>query len=330
MRNLKDRVVVITGAASGIGRATALRFAKRGARLALIDINAKGLESLIYSIKEMGGEGICFTIDVTDLDSLKTGASRIASHYGRIDVWINNAGVAVYGEFHKIPPEDFKRVIDVNFFGHVNGVYAALPYLEHSNSSGVLLGTVSVLGEATAPLQTPYVSSKFSLMGFYGSFYEELIHRRSKIKIGTILPASVATPFFSHAKTFLGVEPKPFPPAFSPELIAEKYEKAALDPRLDIVAGSVGHLYIRLYRYFRPIFHPVQAYLGYFFQRSLNTKAINEKNNLFLEILERGSVRDRRYKYIPYVFSIGAKAILPLVAALAIANIYTASKKGGG
>lgn len=314
MLAFKDKIVVVTGAASGIGRATALRFARKGAKIALIDINENGLKTLLLEIRELGSEGLVLTIDVSDLEALKEGARKIAHQFGKIDIWINNAGIAVYGEFQQIPPQEFKRVIEVNFFGQINGVYAAMPYLETSESMGVMLATISILGEATAPLQTPYASSKFALTGFYGSLHEELKHRKSNMRIGTILPSSVATPFFSHAKTYLGVQPRPFPPAFSAELIAVKFEMAAQNPKLGLVGGSIGSFYITLYRYLTKLFHPVQAVVGYPFQRSHYPKESDDVNNLNTGIEERGEVIDKRFVYIPYTASKGIKPALLLAA----------------
>lgn len=326
MRAFKDKIVVITGAASGIGRATSLRFAERGSKVILIDLNANGLNSLIREIEDKGSEGFFLKVDVTDLEALKEGAKEIVNLYGKIDIWINNAGIAVYGEFQQIPPHEFKRVMDVNFFGQINGVYAAMPYLEKSESMGVMLATISILGEATAPLQTPYASSKFALTGFYGSLHEELIHRKSRMKVGTILPSSVATPFFSHAKTYLGVEPRPFPPAFSAELIAEKFEKAALNPELGIVGGSIGSSYIKLYRYLTKLFHPVQAQLGYLFQRSHYSKEPEGVNNLEAEIKEGGQLMDNRFMYIPYTVSKAFKPLLILTGAGLITKLLSTPK----
>jgi short-subunit dehydrogenase len=306
MKELLKKTVVITGAASGIGRTTAIKFAQAGANLGLLDFNEKGLLTLKNELKELGVEPLSFKVDVSIFGEVETAAKKIAEHFGRIDVWINNVGVAVYGEVGEVPIEDIKRVMDVNFFGQVNGIYAALPYLKEEESMGRLIGTLSILSEVHTPLQSAYVSSKFALKGFYSCLYEELKHQKSKVKISMILPSSIATPFFRHAKSYMGLRAKAYPPAYAPEIVADLMVKRAIWPKARSIAGQIGHSYVFLYTHFPRIFHWFQSKFGYRLQQSQETKLQSSSNNLNKPVHEEGMMKGNQKLYIPSFRAINA------------------------
>ncbi len=238
MNTLNGKTVVITGASTGIGRLAALAFVERGAKVGLLDQNGEGLATLAGEIGSRGGHAYAVTLDVADFEAVKRAAADIVTWSGGIDIWINNAGIAVYAETWATSLEDTRRVMDVNFFGQVHGVLAALPHLERSG--GQIIATLSVDAEIGVPFHSAYVASMHALYGYYKTLHEELMHHRSPVKISTILPAAIATPFFEHAKTELGVRPKPFPPVYRPERVVKAMLRVAERPRFTTVIGGAG------------------------------------------------------------------------------------------
>ncbi|MEO5968408.1 MAG: SDR family NAD(P)-dependent oxidoreductase [Bdellovibrionia bacterium] len=190
-----------------------------------------------------------------------------------------NAAVAVYAEAHETSLEDTRRVMDVNFFGQLHGVLAALPYLE--KSGGQIIATLSVDSEVALPFHSAYVASKHALYGYYKVLHEELLNKRSPVKVSTILPASIATPFFEHAKTQLGVRPKPVPPVYSPQHVVKAMLKVAERPKFSTVVGGSGRNFIWFYRRFPNVFYRIQSWVGYPMQKSNEPKRPEDANNLY-------------------------------------------------
>lgn len=281
MKKFSGKTIVITGASSGLGRGAALAFARQGANVGLIARSQDGLATLADEIKSIGSRAIALPLDVTDAESMRRAASRVARTFGRIDVWVNNAAVAVYGEADKVPLEELRRIMDVNFFGQVNGVRAALPFLEESN--GRLIGVLSVLSEAATPLQSVYVASKHALFGYYKCLREELAHRRSRVKITTLFVPSIATPLFDHAKTYTGFRPRPLAPIYPPErVVAVLLQEARRSrPKFARVISGFGHLATFLFRNAPALAHWFQGKTGYKAQRSPVPKAASEGDNLY-------------------------------------------------
>jgi short-subunit dehydrogenase len=284
MNSFAGKTVVITGASSGIGRLTALSFAKQGAKLGLIARSRDGLGTLAAEVKNLGGRSYVFPMDVADAEGMKRAADHIAEEFGGIDVWINNAGVSVYGLDSEISLDDFKRVMDVNFYGQVHGVRAALPYLEKSGregSGGQLIAILSVESEIGVPFSAAYAASKHALYGYYKSLYTELLYQHSPVKLSTILPSSFATPLFKHAKTQLGVEPAPIPPIYHPRLVVDAIFKVCEKPRFSTVVGRFGKNAIFMQRRFPETFLHMQAKYATRSQKSSKPKAAEGSHNLY-------------------------------------------------
>src|SRR5688500_5696142 len=183
MRSLKpiaEQVVVITGASSGIGREAALRFAARGARVVVSARDYDALEALANEIRSSGGQALAVPADVSDAAQVEELAAGAADRFGRIDTWVNNAAVSAYGTFKSLRLEEFRRVIEVNFFGQVNGCRAALPYLERQGC-GALICVGSALSDRAIPLQGAYCAAKHALKGFLESLRTELAHGGSEV-----------------------------------------------------------------------------------------------------------------------------------------------------
>ncbi|MEV0129379.1 SDR family oxidoreductase [Dactylosporangium sp. NPDC050688] len=241
-RPVAEQVVVIVGASTGIGRATALEFAAKGARVVCAARGTLALETLAQQIHRDGGDALPVPTDVADAAAVRSLADFAEQHYGRIDTWVNAAAVGVWGRVEDITAEEFDRVMRVNFLGHVHGVHAALPALRRS--AGTVIGISSAEGVRAVPLQGPYTASKFALRGFYDCLRMELAQDGSPVTVTTILPASTDTPFFEHARSKLGAMVKPPPPVYAPSVVATNIVYAATHPRREIPVGGSAVVFL--------------------------------------------------------------------------------------
>ena len=236
-RRLSEQVVVIIGASSGIGRAAALTFAARGARVVCAARGRQALDTLVERIRGDGGTAVAVPTDVADAAAVRSLAAAAEQRFGRIDTWVNTAAVSVWGRVEDVTDPEFERVMRVNFLGHVHGVHAAVPALRRAGG-GVLIGVSSVEGVRAVPLQSAYAASKFAVRGLYDCLRMELAQQRAPIAVTTILPAAVDTPFFEHARSRLGAMAKPPPPVYAPEVVAANIRYAATRPRREIPVGG--------------------------------------------------------------------------------------------
>src|SRR5919107_1720405 len=238
-RSVSDQVVVIAGASTGIGRASALAFAARGARVVCAARSAQALDTLVTQIRTDGGTAVAVPTDVADPAQVRALAELAEAQFGRIDTWVNAAAVSVWGRVEDITDAEFDRVMRVNFLGQVHGTHAALPALRRAGG-GVIIGISSVEGVRAVPLHSPYTASKFALRAFYDCLRMELAEEGAPVEVSQILPAGIATPFFEHARTKLGSMPKPPPPVYAPELVAEAVVRASVHPRREIPVGDAA------------------------------------------------------------------------------------------
>jgi short-subunit dehydrogenase len=234
---LRDAVVVITGASSGIGRATALDCAREGGRLVLAARRAEALEDVARECRELGGDAIAVATDVTDEHAVQQLAHRAVERFGCIDVWVNNAGVTLFARFEEAPPEAYRRVIETNLFGYIHGARAVLPWFR-KQGRGVLINNASIVGKTASPYVSAYVLAKFAIVGFSESLRQELLD--SSIEVCTILPASIDTPLFQHAANYTGRAVKPLNPVYDPELVASAIVRCAKRPRREVFVGNAG------------------------------------------------------------------------------------------
>jgi NAD(P)-dependent dehydrogenase (short-subunit alcohol dehydrogenase family) len=237
MGRLRDQVVVLTGASSGIGRATALAFAKEGAVVVLAARRVQALEDVAQACRREGVQALAVPTDVTDEAQVQALAQKAAESFGRIDVWVNNAAVSLFGRFSECPPEAYRRVLETNLFGYIHGARAVLPFF-HEQGRGVLINNASVFAKAGAPYLSAYVTSKWGLLGFAESLRQEV--RRDGISVCTVLPASIDTPIFQSAANFSGWKVKPVEPITPPERVAEVIVACARRPRRERVVGRSG------------------------------------------------------------------------------------------
>lgn len=237
-RQFKDKVVVITGASAGVGRATAIAFAKRGARVGLIARGREGLESARREI-ELAGAYTPLTIaaDVADAQAVEAAADTIEKELGPIDVWVNNAMVTIFAPVHEIEPEEFKRVTEVTYLGGVYGTMAALKRMR-SRDRGTIVQVSSALAYRSIPLQSAYCGAKHALAGFIDSLRSELIHEHSNIHVTSVQMPALNTPQFGWARNKMPHRPQPVPPIFQPEVAADAILFAASHNRRDVPVGS--------------------------------------------------------------------------------------------
>jgi NAD(P)-dependent dehydrogenase (short-subunit alcohol dehydrogenase family) len=238
-RSVSDQVVVIAGASSGIGRASALAFAARGAKVVCAARTARALDTLVEQITSTGGSAVSVPTDVAEPGAVEALAAAAEERFGRIDTWVNAAAVGVWGRVEDISSEEFDRVMRVNFLGHVHGVHAALPALRRAGGGGII-GISSLEGVRSVPLQGPYTASKWALRALYDTLRMELAAEGEPIAVSTILPAAIDTPFFEHARSKVGAMPKPPPPVYAPEVVADTIVYTAEHPRREVAVGGVA------------------------------------------------------------------------------------------
>ena len=216
---LKRRVVVVTGASSGIGRAIAREFGRQGARVALLARTMVALQDAAEEIRRGGGEGFPIPLDISDWSEVEKAASSIFEKWGAIDVWINDAMVSVFSPVSQMRPEEYRRVTEVNYLGTVYGTLAALNQMRR-HDQGLILQIGSALAYRSIPLQSAYCASKAAIRGFTDSLRTELLHDKSRIRVCMLQLPAVNTPQFDVVRSRLPRKAQPVPPIYQPEVIA--------------------------------------------------------------------------------------------------------------
>jgi short-subunit dehydrogenase len=255
---LEQAAVVITGASSGIGRAAALRIARRGGSLALCGRSFEPLLDVARQCEAAGATVHAEALDVSDEAAVEAFAAATVARFGRIDVWVNSAGVIAYGEFLEIPPDVFRQVIETNLMGQVHGARAALRHFRE-RGSGVLITMSSVWGRVSSPQVAPYVVSKSAVRTFAECLRGELVDE-PEIHITTMAPQAVDTPIFEHGANYSRRGIRPIPPLLSTEEIAAGIEACAENPKREVNYGRAGRLLEVIYALapalFRRLAHP--------------------------------------------------------------------------
>ncbi len=235
---LHEQVMVITGASSGIGLVTAKAAARRGAAVVLAARNGQDLAAAVDDIRAHGGRAVHVVADVADPRQVEAIADTALREFGRIDTWVNNAAVSMYGRITELTIEDMRRQMDVNYWGQVYGSRTAVTHLRARG--GALINVGSALADRAIPLQGNYCAAKHALKAFTDALRMELEEEGVPISVTLVKPASIDTPFFEKAKTYLDVEPQPVPPVYAPEVVADVILQAAERPVRELIAGGSG------------------------------------------------------------------------------------------
>ena len=235
------RVVVVTGASAGIGRATVRAFAGLGCDVGLIARDSGGLEGARAEVEEAGGRGLVIRADVADSQQMLDAADVVERELGPIDVWVNNAMVSIFSPFWDIEPEEYRRVTDVTYHGYVNGTRAALRHMR-PRDRGTIVMVGSALAYRSIPLQSAYCGAKSAIVGFTDSLRAELLHEGSNIHLTAVHLPGHNTPQFRLTRSRLPREAQPVPPIFQPELAAEAIVWASRhrEREIHLAAPAIG------------------------------------------------------------------------------------------
>lgn len=237
---LRDQVVVITGASSGVGRASAVEFARHGCRVVLAARRSEGLEETARQCVAAGGEALTLVTDVTREEDVNRLAQTALDRWGQIDVWLNNAGVTLFAVLEDATFEEHRRVIETNLFGAMLGARAVVPIFKRQGR-GVLINVGSVLSKIGQPFVPSYAISKFALRGLSDSLRAELADERD-VHVCSILPYTIDTPHFQSGANTVGQHARALPPLQSPEKVARAIVQLAVRPRREVYVPSIAVL----------------------------------------------------------------------------------------
>ena len=240
LKPISEQVIVITGASSGIGLATARMAAAQGARVVLASRSQETLASVTANINATGGEAIYVVADVGDREQVQRIADAAIAHFGGFDTWVNNAGLGIVGRIEDGNETDFRRLFDTNFWGVVNGSLVALPHLKAHG--GALINLGSVASDVAFPIQGMYSTTKHAIKGFTDALRIELQHENAPVSVTLIKPAAINTDFAHHARNYGDREPMLPPPLYAPKEVAHGILHAAAHPKRDVYIGGAGRV----------------------------------------------------------------------------------------
>lgn len=287
-RSVSEQVVVITGASSGIGRETAVQFGRKGASVVLAARNEPALREVAQEIEREGGRASVVVTDVGDAKQVDRLAKAAVKQFGRIDTWVNNAGISEYASVDEMTIDEIDRIIQVDLLGTIYGVKAALPHLKLENQ-GTIINVASGLADRAAPLQSVYCAAKHGIKGFTEALRIELEREGSDIGITLIQPSSINTPFFEHARSKVGVKPQPVPPVYEPRAVAEAILYAAGHPIRNVHIGAASKVLDMMQKVSPALVDRYMLVGGRAFKQQQSGQADDGQDNLFAPIPGSGA-----------------------------------------
>jgi short-subunit dehydrogenase len=330
LRDGENEIVVITGASAGVGRATARKFAKHGAWVALLARGKGGLEAARKEVEELGGKALAIPVDVANADEVEAAAAKIEIDLGRVDTWINNAMTSVFSPIKEMTPEEFRRVTEVTYLGCVYGTLAALKRML-ARDRGVIVQVGSALAYRGIPLQAAYCAAKHAIQGFCDSLRCELLHDNSNVCLTMLQMPALNTPQFGWVKSRLPRKAQPVPPIFQPEVAAEAIYFAAHHPRREFYVGLPSLKAIVANRIAPGLLDRILARTGYESQQYDGPEDPNRPNNLWEPVPgdhgAHGDFDARAKPFSPQLWSSEHRTLLAIGAmALVISGIIALFK----
>lgn len=237
---LQAQTMVITGATSGIGLATAQRAARYGARLVLAARNEDELKNLCFDISRSGGKAIYVVADVGEEQDVQKIADKAVEAFGGFDTWVNNAGVVVFAELQDLPLEDHKRIFQTNYWGVVHGSLIAQKHFKERLDGGTLINVASINAEMPVPILGAYSASKAAVKAYSDVLRMELLHQKAPVKVTVVMPSGIATPISDHGRSYMEDRGKVMPPLYDPELVAQAILISARKQVRQITVGESG------------------------------------------------------------------------------------------
>ena len=281
LKPLSGQTVVITGATSGIGLATARAAAAQGAKLLLVARNEQALRALCEELRARGGVADYAVADVADHEAVAKVAQRADALYGGFDTWVNNAGVAVFGTLADTPLEDQRRLFETNYWGVVNGSLVAVEHLKGRPDGGVVINVGSILSDQAVPLQGAYCASKHAIKGFTNALRMELKASAPDVSVTLIKPAAIDTPYHLHARNYTDAPKKNPPPVYGVKLVADAILYAAETRTRQLTVGGGGRALTVFGHYLPSVAEPLYAAVVPLLMKSPSDTATGEDDALY-------------------------------------------------
>ncbi|WP_174301845.1 SDR family oxidoreductase [Caulobacter sp. S45] len=238
LKPLSQQVVVVTGASSGIGLATARKAAKAGAKVLLVARGEPALKAAVEDIIASGGRAAYAVADVGELSELEQAAHLALERFGGIDTWVSNAGVAIYADVLTTPRDEHERLFRTNYWGAVNSAQVAIPHLRARRGAFIMVG--SVASDMGSPVMGTYAASKHAVKGYVDSLRIELNRDKVPVIVTLVKPSGIGTPLNAHVANHKHGEAKVPPPVYAPELVADAILHAARHPMREVTVGGAG------------------------------------------------------------------------------------------
>lgn len=237
---MQNQIIVITGASSGFGKGTALELARQGATVVLAARREEVLSDLVLECEAAGGRAVAVPTDVSSAGEVENLTRTTLERFGKIDVWINDAGVGALGRFTDIPLADHEQVIETNLLGTLYGSYFAMKQFRKQNT-GILINIASALGKIPTPYYSSYVASKYGVVGLDAVLRQELAEDKiDTIHICTVMPMAMDTPYYEHAANYTGHEVQPVPPLYDAQKVVDTLVRLVQKPEPEVIVGNLG------------------------------------------------------------------------------------------